>query len=146
MGTLEAKTGRAWRHLPHGADVILEGRGQSLAEAFENVARALSAAVVPLDAIGRETRVQVHCRAPDREVLLMDWLNAVIYEMATRGMLFGDFQVALDGDCLAAELLGEPVDRARHAPAVEPKGATLTALAVERDGAGDWVARCVVDV
>jgi SHS2 domain-containing protein len=31
-------------------------------------------------------------------------------------------------------------------PAVEPKGATLTALKVERQDDGAWVAQCVVDV
>jgi SHS2 domain-containing protein len=38
------------------------------------------------------------------------------------------------------------VDPVRHEPAVEIKGATYTALRVERRLDGHWVAQCVVDV
>jgi SHS2 domain-containing protein len=41
---------------------------------------------------------------------------------------------------------GEPVDVARHTPAVEVKGATLTELAVRQEADGTWVAQCVLDV
>jgi tRNA nucleotidyltransferase (CCA-adding enzyme) len=61
-------------------------------------------------------------------------------------MLFGRFAVEIDGERLMGRLWGEPVDVARHEPACEPKGATLTALKVERDAAGRWSAGCVVDV
>jgi SHS2 domain-containing protein len=33
--------------------------------------------------------VRISCSAPDDELLLVDWLNALIYEMALRKMLFG---------------------------------------------------------
>ena len=66
--------------------------------------------------------------------------------MATHNMLFGRFQVTLDGTALAATAWGEPVDIARHHPAVEPKGATLTGLMVKQDRDGSWTAQCVVDV
>jgi SHS2 domain-containing protein len=46
---------------------------------------------------------------------------------------------------LTATARGEPVDVARHEPAVEIKGATYTALAVEQTD-GQWRAQCVVDV
>ncbi len=76
----------------------------------------------------------------------MDWLNALVYEMATRRMLFGAFVVAFEGPRLKATAWGEAVDRARHEPAVEVKGATYTSLRVERRGDGMWLAQCVVDV
>ena len=66
--------------------------------------------------------------------------------MATRNMLFGRFSVRVAGGTLAATAWGEPVDRARHRPAVEIKGATYTALSVTQRGDGAWVAQCVVDV
>jgi len=66
--------------------------------------------------------------------------------MATRGLLFGRFQVAIEGDRLRATAYGEPVDRARHQPAVEVKGATMTGLEVRRSAQGEWRAQCIVDV
>jgi tRNA nucleotidyltransferase (CCA-adding enzyme) len=65
--------------------------------------------------------------------------------MATRRMLFSRFAVRLESDGLSGEAWGEPVDAARHHPAVEVKGATYTQLRVAREGAG-WVAQTVVDV
>jgi protein archease len=78
--------------------------------------------------------------------LLADWLNAVVYEMTTRRMLFGRYVVRLSGHTLAGEAWGEAVDRERHRPAVEVKGATYTALSVTCGADGTWTAQCVVDV
>jgi SHS2 domain-containing protein len=47
---------------------------------------------------------------------------------------------------LHAIVRGERVDVVRHEPAVEIKGATYTALRVERLDDGTWLAQCVVDV
>ena len=66
--------------------------------------------------------------------------------MAERRMIFGAFEVEIDGERLRWRALGEPVSRARHAPAVEPKGATFTELAVVEDRPGQWRAQCIVDV
>ena len=84
--------------------------------------------------------------ASDLELLLVDWLNAVIYEMAVRRMLFARFEVRIEDTALEATLWGEPVNIVRHAPACEPKGATYTALRVAQEADGFWSAACVVDV
>ena len=79
-------------------------------------------------------------------LLLADWLNALVLTMATRNMLFARFEVKIDACALTAKAWGEPLDRDRHRPAVEVKGATYTALSVAQRGDGAWVAQCVVDV
>jgi SHS2 domain-containing protein len=89
--------------------------------------------------------VPVLCQAGNDELLLVEWLNALVYEMAVRMMLFGDFVVAIEGGELRATAYGEPVDPDRHEPAVEIKGATLTALQVAERADG-WRVQCVVDV
>lgn len=135
-----------WEHFSHEADVGVRGFGESLAQAFEQVGLALTAVVTDPERVRPTTTVEVACEAPDRELLLFDWLNAVVYEMATRRMLFGRFRVRVDGLRLESELIGEAVDVPRHRPAVELKGATCTALNVTKVGDGGWVAQCVVDV
>lgn len=135
-----------WELFPHGADVGVRGRGRSEAEAFENTARALTAVLVDPAEIRLEKTVRIACEAPDRETLLVDWLNALVYEMATRGMVFGEFRLALSDGHLKGEARGESLDRLRHAPAVEIKGATYTALKVAREADGLWTAECVIDV
>ena len=115
------------------------------AEAFEQAAQALTAVVTHAE-VAPKVQVEVNCEAPDLELLFVEWLNAIIYEMAVRDMLFGRFAVRIEGTRLAGTLWGEPVDVERHAPACEPKGATYTALKVAADNNGVWSAACVVDV
>lgn len=134
-----------WEHFPHDADVGVRGFGATASEAFEQAAQALTA-VVTQTQIDPKVRVEVTCEAPDLELLFVEWLNAVIYEMAVRGMLFGRFAVRIEGTRLAGTLWGEPVDVGRHAPACEPKGATYTTLKVATDDKGLWSAACIVDV
>jgi len=134
-----------WEHFPHDADIGLRGFGATPAEAFEQAALALTAIVTNAE-VKPFTPVEVTCEAPDLELLFVDWLNAIIYEMAVRRMLFARFAVTIEGTRLAAKLWGEPVDVARHAPACEPKGATYTALRVVQEADGSWSAGCVVDV
>jgi SHS2 domain-containing protein len=119
--------------------------GSAPAAAFEQAALALTAAVTSAQVEASE-RVEVSCQAPDLELLFVEWLNSVIYEMAVRRMLFACFSVRIEGARLEGTLCGEPVDVARHAPACEPKGATYASLKVAPDANGIWSAACVVDV
>lgn len=134
-----------WNHFEHGADIGLRGSGASKASAFAEIAVALTAAVTDPESVAAVESLRVHCEAPTDEMLLADWLNALIYEMDVRKMLFSEFEVTIADRVLDATVKGEGVDRERHHPAVEPKGATYTAIRVERMDAG-WDVRCVVDV
>jgi tRNA nucleotidyltransferase (CCA-adding enzyme) len=127
------------------ADMGVRGHGMSKADAFEHAALAMTAIVTDPALVTPRQRVPIRCEAPDDELLFAAWLNALIYEMATRTMLFSRFAVRFDGKALEGEAWGEHVDRARHQPAAEPKGATFTALRVAADENG-WIAQTVVDI
>jgi SHS2 domain-containing protein len=139
-------TAERWEHFPHEADVGVRGLGATPETAFEQVALALTAVVTDPATVTPAETVHLACEAPDQELLLVDWLNALVYEMATRSMLFSRFQVRLEGRRLDAIAWGERLDVVRHRPAVEVKGATYTALKVTRQADGTWLAQCVVDV
>ena len=134
-----------WEHFEHDADIGVRGFGPTRAEAFEQAALALTAVITNPDLVHPTERVEVACEAADDELLLAAWLNALIYEMAVRNLLFGRFEVELDGHRLHGLAFGEPVSAARHRPAVEVKGATYTALRVAPCDGG-WLAQTVVDV
>ena len=135
-----------WQHFAHGADIGVRGRGATLAEAFTAAAAGLTAVVADPLQVRPLQSVHVECAMGDRGLLFYEWLNSLIFLMATRRMLFSRFDVRIAGDTLEADAWGEPVDIARHAPAVEVKGATLTELAVRQESDGRWLAQCVVDV
>jgi len=129
----------------HGADIGVRGLGPTRAAAFEQTALALTAVVADPAEVQPLEVVSVQVTAPDDELLLVDFLNALVFEMATRRMLFSRFEVHVDGRTLTARAWGEPVAVARHHPAVEVKGATVTELEVA-EADGEWRAQCVVDV
>ena len=143
--TMQIEGNVGWEHFPHDADVGIRGWGGTPAEAFEQAALALTAVVTDAEVHG-STPVALRCEAPDLELLFVEWLNAIIYEMAVRNMLFGRFAVSIDGRQLTGTLWGEAVNVERHAPACEPKGATYTALKVAQGANGNWSATCIVDV
>jgi tRNA nucleotidyltransferase (CCA-adding enzyme) len=135
-----------WEHFPHEADMGVRGFGRTREQAFEQAALALISVITEPAAIAPQVAVAIRCEAPDDELLLVDWLNAIVYEMATRQLLFSRFEVHIREHRLTATAWGEPLDVARHQPAVEVKGATYTGLRVAREANGQWVAQCVVDV
>jgi len=135
-----------WEHFDHGADIGVRGIGATPEQAFEQAAIAMTAVVCDPQTVRAQTSVDIECQGSDLELLFVDWLNALIYEMSTRRMLFRSFKVRIDSDGLAATATGETVDQDRHQPAVEIKGATFTTLQVEQDSSGRWCAQTVVDV
>ena len=142
---LSAMGNAHWEHLEHKADIGIRGFGKTQAEAFEQAALAMSAVVTDAGVLQTSTPVNICCDNDDDDILLYDWLNALIYEMATRKMLFGRFDVSIESGNLTAVATGEAIDPERHQPTVEIKGATFTELAVyQRDAL--WVAQCVIDV
>ena len=137
---------RRWEHFSHSADIGVRGIGPTKAAAFEEAAIALTSVITDADSVAPAQSITVHCADPDDDILLLDWLNALVFEMATRRMLFGRFGVEIEGAKLSGTAAGETVDPARHRPAVEVKGATFTELLVRQEADGQWVAQCVVDV
>lgn len=135
-----------WELYSHESDIGVRGIGRTCAEAFEQAALALTAIVTEPAGVQTLQQIDVSCEAPDIELLLVDWLNALIYEMATRHMLFSRYEVKLDKNILLGLVWGETLDVKRHRPVVEPKGATYTDLMVRHQSDGSWVAQCVVDV
>ncbi len=131
--------------LSEDPELNIQGVGPTLGAAFGEAALAMIALVTDPAAVRLEETVEIDCAAPSAEQLLVNWLNAVVSEMAARGMVFGAFNVDTDGFQLHAAASGEHVSQERHAPAIEIKGATLRGLAVSEDPPGEWRAQCIVD-
>jgi len=87
---------KTWEHFAHGADIGVRGIGPTKEAAFEQIALALTAVVTDVKSVRPAVAVQISCQAPSDDLLLVDWLNALVYEMATRRMLFGTFAVTIE--------------------------------------------------
>lgn len=135
-----------WEHFDHPSDIGLRGIGATPAMAFEQAALALTAVGVEPGRVAPVSPVQIVCESSALDLLLVDWLSAVLLEMGRRQMLFSKFEVRLDRLRLKAKAWGEPIDSVRHEPSVEVKGVTFNELSVRQETSGEWVAECIVDV
>jgi len=129
----------------HEADIGIRGFGDSMAEAFENAACAMYSVMVNIQTIEPKEKRSVAVSAPDRELLLIEWLNALLSLSDVERMVFSKFEVKIDGTSLIGTAWGEALDRVRHQPHVEIKGATFHMLSVQELD-NRYVAQCVVDV
>ncbi len=135
-----------WETFEHEADVGVRGSGATLNEAFAGAATALTAVICDPCTVQQRESVLIACAAPDLDLLLVDWLNALVFNMATRHMLFSRFDVTIAEGRLAARAWGETVDVGRHQPAAEVKGVSFCELRVAQQADGSWLAQCIVDV
>lgn len=136
----------SWQHFHHVADIGIKGCGNTVEQAFTQAALAMTAVITEPQLVDNKVCFDVETESINLEYLFVDWLNILIYEMATRHMLFNKFNIQIHDTHLTAKVCGERVNNQKHQPAVEIKGATLTELKVIKDEDGIWCAQCVIDV
>jgi SHS2 domain-containing protein len=129
----------------HESDIGIRGFGGTIAEAFENAAVAMYSVMVNVKSVRPDEKRSVTAAAPDRELLLVEWLNALLSQSDIEHMVFSKFEVHIEGTSLIGTAWGEKLDRERHQTDVEIKGATYHMLSVQEKNNG-YVAQCVVDV
>ena len=137
---------RPYRQLSHTADLAWRLWGKDLPELFENAGRALSATLTDRRYLRRRATRTVRLTASDRESLLVDWLNHLLYLFDIDGFLGRDFQVeSLTPGSLTARVTGETFDPARHPSRTGVKAATFHQLSIVpvQDG---WEATVVLDL
>ncbi len=132
--------------LEHTADVGIAATGDSLAEAFSWLAEGMFSLIVdPHTVRPREVR-SFSVESHDRESLVVDWLNELIYQYEATGFLVKESRVTLTaGDSrLEAQCWGETADQARHHILMVVKAATYHSLAVSHQD--QWCIRIILDV
>jgi SHS2 domain-containing protein len=131
------------------SDIAFEARGATLPALFAAAAEALLAATLANPAAVEERmREPLSLVEPDLELLLLRFLNELVFLRDARGLLLRAGRLAIEsGDeaRLEGELAGEPIDRSRHRLEADVKAATAHRLAVVRDGGG-WRATVTLDV
>jgi SHS2 domain-containing protein len=149
---IEKRTGtsprrhRPYRQLSHTADLAWRLWGKDLPELFENAGGALSATLTDRRYLRRRATRTVRLTATDREALLVDWLNHLLYLFDQDGFLGRDFKVgSLTPERLEARVTGESFDPARHPSLTGVKAATFHQLSIVpvEDG---WEATVVLDL
>lgn len=133
------------RHIfeDHVGEVRLRIEAPTLAGLFEEAAHGLAELMLgtaPASPVGRVERIAI--QAGDREALLVDWLNELIFLAETRSRIYTDVRVHRASDtALEAEVRGVAPEVVRTLV----KAATLHDLKVEASPLG-FAATVVLDV
>lgn len=131
-----------FRELDHTADLAMEVWGDDFASLLAHAAEAAFALQGLPDESGERVLHEITLRAPDRETLLVDWLNELLSLSETLGEAYTAFDVRLVGDrALSATVTGHK----GHPTKRRIKAATFYDLRVACEP-GRCVARIVFDV
>ena len=135
------------------SDLSFVARGPTLEALFAAAAKALLAATVEdPDSIAPRVRRKVLLEEPDLELLLLRFLNELVYLRDAEELLLLPRHVRIslnDAAQLEADLIGEAIDAERHRMDVEVKAATAHGLRIARAIAGageEWEASVTLDV
>ncbi len=121
----------------HTADLGLRIRATDLDSLFAEAGIALFAAIVDdLETVRPERRLDIELAGNDREYLLFDWLNELLFRWDIEHVLFSRFQVRVRADGLSGSAWGEPLDHSRHLLGHEVKAITYHRLRVEQTAEG----------
>ena len=131
--------------LEHPADIGFRASGATLEELFGNSAVAmLSIAGDPMAAEPRE-EYRISVESGDRDGLMVDWLNEVLYWYDGKLIAMREFRVELGANRIDAVAIGEPRDPERHRARLIVKAVTYHQLKIEqRDGL--WIAEVYLDI
>lgn len=132
--------------IDHTADIGINVYGRTLKDLFSNAAVALFSLISdPGQVKATETRT-VSVSAPDRESLLICWLNELIYLWDTEHLLLSHFKITrLTSQHLEAACLGERFDPSKHSVHRDVKAATYHMLQINR-GTQGYQTRVIFDI
>jgi SHS2 domain-containing protein len=132
--------------LEHTADVGIVATGASVGEALAWVATGMFSVIADLDSVAPRECLDISLVSSNREALVVDWLNELLYRYEAEGFLPREFKVRVDdaGTALRAECWGEPVDPERHQLLAAVKAATYHGLELSYDS--QWRIQVILDV
>lgn len=132
--------------LDHTADVGLKVYGTTLKEVFENAAFGMFSLITDLKDVKSVLFDEVYVEAEDRESLLVEWLNELLYRFEVEYRIYKRFEI-LEWDeeyRLRARAYGEPLDLGRHEIKTQIKACSYHMLKVEHDVI--WTAQVIFDI
>jgi len=137
---------KRYEQLPHTADIAVRVYGKDLKELFTNAAFAMFDIIADLDGLKESVSVSMELEAASREELLVAWLDELLYNFYTKGIIFFKFDITfLDGKKLSAKARGRHVGENRNRLKTEIKAATYHDLNI-RDADGHYSVDIVFDV
>jgi len=132
--------------LEHTADTGFRVRAATFEDLLAAAAEGLSGIVLECGAVRPSQTVEIAAKGEDREALVVNFLNEVLFALDGRRFAVAKASVTAAGSHgVTAALIGEPRDDERHRPKLVVKAVTYHQIAVRRGGDG-WVAEVYLDI
>jgi protein archease len=131
--------------IDHTADVGIRVMAASLDALFETAALALTELMTDTATVEPRLERTMDLKEESIDLLLVCWLQEILYLMDTEGLVFSVFEVRIEGATLQATLRGEPFNPGVHPRKSDVKAVTYHHLEVATHGDG-WEARVIVDI
>lgn len=131
----------------HTADLGLRIRHASLEGLLAEAGTALFELLVEnLSEVQPLIHLEIQLKQADRELMLFDWLNELLYVFDAKHLVLCQFSVKVQGDSLHAIVSGEPRDDVKHQLDHEVKAVTYHQLKLEHQADGDWLGEVILDI
>ena len=130
----------------HTADVGVSATGADFEEALASLATGMFSVMAHPETVRSVRSWQVEVDSADREALVIDWLNELLYRYEAEGLVPKVYRVSVgeSGESLVADCTGELLDPQRHRPGTVVKAATYHGLEISHND--EWRIRVVLDV
>jgi len=145
-GVVKQAAGKSFEVIDHTADVGIIAYGTEIKQVFANAALALFSLITELENIREELKYDLEVASEDRESLLVEWLNELVYLFDAEHVLLKRFDIqSLSNTRLKATCYGEKFDPSRHRIKTGVKAATYHMLRIDKDNKG-YKAQVIFDI
>jgi SHS2 domain-containing protein len=128
---------KAFEIIDHTGDVGVVAYGSDIKQLFSNAALALFSLITERENIAEKLQRNLEISSEDRDSLLVEWLNELIYLFDAEHILFHRFDIeSLSNNQLKATCYGENIDPSRHEIKLGVKAATYHMLKIDKDNSG----------
>ena len=136
----------AFEILDHTADVGIIAYGADFRKLFSNAALALFSLITDPESIQEKLHLDLEVHNEDKDSLLVDWLNELIYCFDSKHILFNRFDIeTMTNSALKATCYGEAFDPNKHKIKIGVKAATYHMLRLDTDDNG-YKAQIILDI
>ena len=132
--------------IDHTADIGIIAYGSDIKQVFANAALGLFNLMADLDNLKEGTKHEIELSAEDVEVLLVEWLNELIYISDVEHIIFKRFEINdLSNTKLKATCFGEKIKPGQHRLKREIKAATYHMLRLNKED-GSYKVQIIFDI
>jgi SHS2 domain-containing protein len=137
---------KAFKIIDHTADVGIIAYGADVEELFSNAALALFSLITELESVEDKLHLDLEVSGEDRDSLLVEWLNELIYLFDVKHILFNRFDIiSLTHNELKATCYGEDFEPRKHKIKTGVKAATYHTLRLDKNDGG-YKAQIILDI